>query len=142
PRTRVPRVCSRGGGDRSAPHPHLHGSSGLAPVALLLSRSLPPHGLRAGEPVMKIINFNRTSSDQPSLLEDERGLSTVEYVILLVLIAAGSIGLWMALGQSVYQAVDSANVEVDKVTIDAASQGDEKGYGHVPLRYPPHPRCT
>jgi Flp pilus assembly pilin Flp len=32
---------------------------------------------------------------------DVRGLSTVEYTVLLVLIVAGSVGVWKSLGQNV-----------------------------------------
>lgn len=38
---------------------------------------------------------------------DVRGLSTVEYTVLLVLIVAGSVGLWKSLGKDV---VDQLNV--------------------------------
>ena len=36
-----------------------------------------------------------------SFMSDERGLSTVEYVIILVLIAAAAIGLWKTFGETV-----------------------------------------
>jgi Flp pilus assembly pilin Flp len=36
-----------------------------------------------------------------ALLRDERGLSTVEYVILLVLIAAACVGLWSTFGKTI-----------------------------------------
>jgi Flp pilus assembly pilin Flp len=36
-----------------------------------------------------------------NLAKDERGLTTVEYVILLVLIAVGSISMWRTFGSSV-----------------------------------------
>lgn len=45
-----------------------------------------------------------------NLANDERGLTTVEYVIILVLIAVGAIGLWTAFGGKVNQRInDSSN---------------------------------
>ncbi|MEZ4286557.1 MAG: hypothetical protein R3A47_00035 [Polyangiales bacterium] len=44
-----------------------------------------------------------------SLLSDERGLTTVEYIIVLALIAILAIGIWRAFGQNVTNAVDNAN---------------------------------
>jgi Flp pilus assembly pilin Flp len=43
------------------------------------------------------------------LVVDERGLSTIEYVIILVLVAAIAIGTWSAFGQSVKCALGIAN---------------------------------
>ena len=42
-------------------------------------------------------------------LRDERGLSTVEYVIILVLVAATAIGTWTMFGTSVKCALGIAN---------------------------------
>jgi Flp pilus assembly pilin Flp len=39
--------------------------------------------------------------NRPSLLVDERGLTTVEYVIVLCLIAALSVGVWGEIGDQV-----------------------------------------
>ena len=43
------------------------------------------------------------------LVRDERGLSTIEYVIILVLVAAISIGTWSVFGHSVKCALGIAN---------------------------------
>lgn len=43
------------------------------------------------------------------LVRDERGLSTIEYVIILVLVAAIAIGTWSAFGHSVKCALGIAN---------------------------------
>lgn len=43
------------------------------------------------------------------LVADERGLSTIEYVIILVLVAAIAIGTWSAFGHSVKCALGIAN---------------------------------
>jgi len=59
------------------------------------------------------------------LTQDERGLSTVEYVILLVLIAAGGVALWVKLGSSINGKLNSANSELDAVSVDAVQKGDK-----------------
>jgi Flp pilus assembly pilin Flp len=43
------------------------------------------------------------------LVRDERGLSTIEYVIILVLVAAVAIGTWSMFGRSVKCALGIAN---------------------------------
>jgi len=45
-------------------------------------------------------------------LRDERGLSTVEYIIILVLIAVAGIGLWRAFGDTVSEKIGNATSEV------------------------------
>ncbi|MDJ0763234.1 MAG: hypothetical protein QNJ97_09625 [Myxococcota bacterium] len=49
------------------------------------------------------------------LLKDDRGLSTVEYIIILVLIAASCIGLWSKFGEKIHGKLSSANDELDTV---------------------------
>ncbi len=44
-----------------------------------------------------------------TLQMDERGLSTVEYVIVLVLIAVTGIAVWKGFGQTVRAKIESAN---------------------------------
>jgi Flp pilus assembly pilin Flp len=44
-----------------------------------------------------------------TLLNDERGLSTVEYVVILVLVCAVAIGTWTMFGQQVRCALGMAN---------------------------------
>ena len=43
-----------------------------------------------------------------SLWSDDRGLSTVEYVIILVLVAVFAIGAWKTFGGNVKDKVDSS----------------------------------
>lgn len=45
-------------------------------------------------------------------VRDERGLSTVEYIIILILIAVAGIGLWRAFGDSVAEKIGTATSEV------------------------------
>ena len=56
-----------------------------------------------------------------SLVRDQAGLSTVEYVIILVLIAAIAIGTWKTFGGKVKDGLEAAQTEFD------ANVGDEAG---------------
>jgi len=49
---------------------------------------------------------NRSVRSASALLRDERGVSAVEYVIMLALVALIAIGAWVTLGESVSQKVD------------------------------------
>lgn len=66
----------------------------------------------------KAMNRVRSAFGGVSLARDERGLSTVEYVIILVLIAAAAISLWVTMGEKLRTKIDGANTELDKVTIE------------------------
>jgi len=46
---------------------------------------------------------------------DERGLSTVEYVILLALIAVATIGVWTNFKDTVKSKVESSDAEIQKL---------------------------
>jgi Flp pilus assembly pilin Flp len=50
-----------------------------------------------------------TSNSKSSLARDERGLSTVEYVILLVVVAVAGIFLWNKLGETVMTKVQDSD---------------------------------
>ena len=50
--------------------------------------------------------------------KDDRGLSTVEYVIILVLIAAAAIGTWQSFGGKVKEKIGNANTEMEKVKVN------------------------
>lgn len=47
------------------------------------------------------------------LARDEKGLSTVEYIIILILIAVGGIALWTAFGETVGEKIGDATSEVE-----------------------------
>ncbi len=53
---------------------------------------------------------------------DERGLSTVEYVIILVLIAASSIGAWQVLGGAIKSKLSASETTIR--TMDGTSDGN------------------
>jgi Flp pilus assembly pilin Flp len=61
-------------------------------------------------------NKSRTARRR-TVLDDARGLSTVEYVIILVLIAASAIGTWVTFGEKLVQKLQSANTEFDQVEV-------------------------
>jgi len=52
------------------------------------------------------------------LARDEAGLSTVEYVIILVLIAAIAIGTWQTFGNKVKTGLVNASTEFDSVKVE------------------------
>jgi Flp pilus assembly pilin Flp len=52
-------------------------------------------------------------SGRLSIFRDERGLSTVEYVVLLVLICAACVGLWAAFGDVLTDKLGGATNEFD-----------------------------
>ncbi len=51
------------------------------------------------------------------LARDQKGLSTVEYTVLLVLIVACSVGLWQSLGEDLVEKLGASNVEFGKVKV-------------------------
>jgi Flp pilus assembly pilin Flp len=57
-------------------------------------------------------NEPRTVGGNRGLARDQRGLSTVEYIIILVLIAVAGIGLWRAFGETVSDKISNATGEV------------------------------
>jgi len=64
----------------------------------------------------QFLNRFRRIASVPTLVRDERGLSTVEYVIILVLIAAAAVGVWSTLGATIKGKISGANTEIgDKV---------------------------
>jgi Flp pilus assembly pilin Flp len=67
---------------------------------------------------MTTTNSSAASNRDFSLLRDSRGLSTVEYVIILVLIAAAAVGAWSLLGQSVRGKAKSAIGEMRGMSIE------------------------
>ena len=53
-----------------------------------------------------------------TLLRDTRGLSTVEYVIILVLVAVLAIGTWRTFGSSVKKKITDSTTAVDGLSAD------------------------
>jgi Flp pilus assembly pilin Flp len=55
----------------------------------------------------------------PSFLNDDRGLSTVEYTIILVLIAVAGIGLWSTFGDTLAEKITDSNTQLDSMEVPA-----------------------
>lgn len=58
--------------------------------------------------------MKRIRSFCASLGRDQRGLSTVEYAIILCLIAAFAVGTWQEFGKMVEGALDKATQDIDE----------------------------
>ena len=59
---------------------------------------------------MKTNTIEKTQKQ--SLLKHDKGLSTVEYIIILVLIAVAGIGLWRTFGGTLSTKITNATTEV------------------------------
>jgi Flp pilus assembly pilin Flp len=57
----------------------------------------------------------RKSKRARSLLRDVRGLTTVEYIIILCLIAVVGFGVWQKFGQKVKGKVNDSTNEMDQI---------------------------
>ena len=61
-------------------------------------------------------NMNsKNKESKKSLLKDKRGLSTVEYIIILVLVAVGGIQLWSNFGDAVNENITSSTGQVSNL---------------------------
>lgn len=60
--------------------------------------------------------FNR-KKNSTAILRDERGLSTVEYVILLALIAVGGIAAWTSFGGKLRDKLSDQEKAIDNMSI-------------------------
>jgi Flp pilus assembly pilin Flp len=65
------------------------------------------------------MNRLRRFAGQTSLVKDERGLSTVEYVIILVLLAAAAVGTWTKFGATITTKINDSNATIGSVSIPA-----------------------
>lgn len=59
--------------------------------------------------------INKAPSSLRALLRDDRGMSTVEYVILLAVIVMGSVTLWTQIGDHVVAALTGSRTEILKI---------------------------
>ena len=60
--------------------------------------------------------ITKTKKQMPSLLKDQRGLTTVEYIIILCLIAVVGFAVWRKFGETVKTRVGEANDTLDTTT--------------------------
>ena len=61
----------------------------------------------------KKVEESRT--EKLSLLKDTRGLTTVEYIIILCLIAVVGFGVWQSFGEKVKEKVGGSTEQVDQL---------------------------
>jgi len=52
------------------------------------------------------------------ICRDDRGLSTVEYAIILVLVAVIAIGAWTRFGSTVKDKIEQSNDAVEAIEVD------------------------
>lgn len=78
-----------------------------------------------------LVNQFRRFTTQSSFLKDQRGLSTVEYVIILVLIAAAAVGTWSKFGGTITGKINDSN---DKIVNEVVIDG--KGNANAPAKTP------
>lgn len=57
---------------------------------------------------------NNQNGGHTSLLKDQRGLSTVEYIIILVLIAVAGLAGWKTMGDGVKDRIEGSNKSIEK----------------------------
>jgi Flp pilus assembly pilin Flp len=70
------------------------------------------------QPMKRFCRLTRNSA----IVTDERGLSTVEYVIILVLIAAAAVGTWTTFGKTITGKISDSNATIGSVTIPPPTQ--------------------
>lgn len=61
---------------------------------------------------MKKNQINKSSSSLRVLMRDERGMSTVEYVILLAVIVMSAVAVWTEIGDHVLAALEGSRNEI------------------------------
>ena len=74
-----------------------------------------------------LMNRIRMATGRSYILSDQRGLSTVEYVIILVLIAVLAIGGWKTLGTNLRSKIDSSGGEIEKLDQTNTSDSNNSG---------------
>jgi Flp pilus assembly pilin Flp len=73
--------------------------------------------------------LNRLRHPTVTLAQDELGLTTVEYVIVLVLIAVGAIGLWRSFGGAVNARIQSSTESITNMKSAEGDVGQQTGAG-------------
>lgn len=72
--------------------------------------------------MVRLMHRLRRIAGKTTIVTDERGLSTVEYVIILVLIAAAAVGVWTKLGGTIRSKINDSNDEINGITIEGGEQ--------------------
>jgi Flp pilus assembly pilin Flp len=65
------------------------------------------------------------------IVNDDRGLSTVEYVIILVLIAAAAVGTWSTFGGTIVKKINDAS---GKIESDVIIDGNGSNGANLPSK--------
>jgi Flp pilus assembly pilin Flp len=65
----------------------------------------------------QLMNKMRAYAKKSSFVRDTRGLSTVEYVIILVLIAAAAVGSWTTLGGTIKTKISDSQTEISSANV-------------------------
>lgn len=71
----------------------------------------------------QLMNRFRRVAGKSTLIRDERGLSTVEYVIILVLIAAAAVGVWTTLGTTIKTKIGESEAEIKTINVKGDGNG-------------------
>lgn len=71
----------------------------------------------------RFMKLARRAMNKDGVLSDERGLTTVEYVIILVLIAVLAIGVWRTFGGSVKAQVTNSTTEINSLGTGESTTG-------------------
>lgn len=66
----------------------------------------------------------RSAPSTASLLRDERGLSTVEYIILMVIIVVGCVGIWNSIGSKVVTDLTKAEQAINDIGANGQGSGE------------------
>lgn len=70
----------------------------------------------------QVMNRFRRIAGKSSIVKDDRGLSTVEYVIILVLIASASVGVWQGLGKTIKGKITDSNTTIGSAVKENGDQ--------------------
>ncbi|HTM44300.1 MAG TPA: hypothetical protein VL137_05060 [Polyangiaceae bacterium] len=76
-----------------------------------------------------MISISTIQNRLRKLVADDRGLSTVEYVIVLVLIAAVAMGTWQKFGSMVKGKIEHTTDTYDETVTAEEGEGDPGGGG-------------
>lgn len=63
----------------------------------------------------RIKMLRRSKLGLRALARDERGMSSVEYIILMVIVVVGSVGLWNNIGTKVHSDLKDAKKGIEKI---------------------------
>ncbi|HEY5961715.1 MAG TPA: hypothetical protein VIV60_34385 [Polyangiaceae bacterium] len=77
--------------------------------------------------MIHVMNRFRRMARKTSLVKDDRGLSTVEYVIILVLIASAAVGVWTGFGKTIKGKIVDSDTEIKTINKDITAAQSQQG---------------